>query len=684
VRLARAAPGPWNVQAWILPSRAAAAVPETPQAAPPQPPAAPWRAELTSFALSGGRLQVDDRGTGGRPVSITLNAVQLGARGLGWPAGRQPVAFDVAAVWPDAGPAGAAPARLAARGRAILAPFEWRGRVDAQRLPVHALEPYFAARVPVLVRRAELGYQGEVDLRLGADGVALDLQGDALLADLRVQSRTGGAAVGTAADEGGDELLAWQSLTLRPLSVRLRPDARPAVEIGELVLSDFFSRLIITEQGRFNLRDVRAEPAAAAPPAAAASAPPATERAPGPGVDLVIGSTRLVAGRVDFTDRFIRPSYSAQLTELNGSVGRFASGSREMATLELRGRAAGTALLEIRGALNPTADPLALDISARATDLELAPLSPYAGKYAGYAIERGKLSLDIAYRIDPDGKLSARNQLVLNQLTFGERIEGPDVTKLPVRLAVALLTDRNGVIDVNLPISGSINDPEFSVFGLVLRVIGNLIVKAVTAPFSLLAGGGGEDVSHIDFVPGTTAIAEAGKPVIERIGKALADRPALRLTIAGTADPAAERDAIQAAALDTRLQTEQRRELARAGKAAAADAVLPPLDDAERLRLVQQIYSETRLPNKPRNLIGLAKTLPLEEMEALLKQATVVNDDSARELAIQRGLAVRDALIATGLPAERLFLGAPKLPGSDSDAIAAAWTPRAQLSLSTP
>jgi hypothetical protein len=401
-------------------------------------------------------------------------------------------------------------------------------------------------------------------------------------------------------------------------------------------------------------------------------------------VDLAIGSTRLVAGRVDFTDRFIRPSYSAQLTELNGSVGRFASGSREMATLELRGRAAGTALLEIRGALNPTADPLALDISARATDLELAPLSPYAGKYAGYAIERGKLSLDIAYRVDPDGKLSARNQLVLNQLTFGERIEGPDVTKLPVRLAVALLTDRNGVIDINLPISGSINDPEFSVFGLVLRVIGNLIVKAVTAPFSLLAGGGGEDVSHIDFVPGTTAIAEAGKPVIERIGKALADRPALRLTIAGTADPAAERDAIQAAALETRLQTEQRRELARAGKAAAADAVLPPLDGAERLRLVQQIYSETRLPNKPRNLIGLAKTLPLEEMEALLEQATVVNDDSARELAIQRGLAVRDALIATGLPAERLFLGAPKLPGGDSETDTAAWTPRAQLSLSAP
>ena len=149
-------------------------------------------------------------------------------------------------------------------------------------------------------------------------------------------------------------------------------------------------------------------------------------------------------GRIDFSDRFVRPNYSANLTELNGALGAFRSGTREMATLELRGRAAGTALLDIRGSLNPTADPLALDIQAKATDLELAPLSPYAGKYAGYAIERGKLSMEVAYKISPDGKLDARNQVILNQLTFGDKVDSPDATKLPVLLAVALLRDRNG------------------------------------------------------------------------------------------------------------------------------------------------------------------------------------------------------------------------------------------------
>ncbi|MFG5409189.1 DUF748 domain-containing protein [Piscinibacter sakaiensis] len=296
---------------------------------------------------------------------------------------------------------------------------------------------------------------------------------------------------------------------------------------------------------------------------------------------IAVGGVRLLDGRVDFTDRFIRPNYSAALSDLNGRLGAFRSGTREMAELELRGRAAGTAQLEVSGRLNPTADPLALDIRARATDLELAPLSPYAGKYAGYAIERGKLSMDLAYRIDPDGTLDARNQVVLNQLTFGERIPSPQATQLPVLLAVALLKDRNGVIDIDLPVSGSVNDPKFSVGGLVLKLILNLLGKALSAPFSLLAGGGsGPDLSQVEFEPGTARLAPSGVAALDKVARALTDRPALT----------------------------------------------------------------------PKNLIGLPKDLPAAEMEARLLAAPSPGDDAMRELALQRGLAVRDALVARGLP----------------------------------
>jgi hypothetical protein len=299
--------------------------------------------------------------------------------------------------------------------------------------------------------------------------------------------------------------------------------------------------------------------------------------------------------------------------------------------------------------------------------------------------------MDVAYKIDPDGKLEARNQVILNQLTFGDKIESKDATKLPVLLAVALLKDRNGVIDINLPVSGSVNDPKFSVGGIIIKVILNLLVKALTSPFALLSGGGSDDLSVVEFQPGTAFVTASGSSAIDKVAKALTERPALKMTVTGASDPVGERDAFQHAAIEARLLAEARRENLRAGVPAAAasaasgaSATAPAaLPAEEHERLLKQLYKSTDIPNKPRNAIGFAKDIPPAEMEALLKTRTPVSDDAMRELALQRGLAVRDALIAKGLPSERLFLAAPKLRAAAEETAAAAWTPRVQLSLSS-
>ena len=162
----------------------------------------------------------------------------------------------------------------------------------------------------------------------------------------------------------------------------------------------------------------------------------------------MLGGAELVNGRVDFADRFVRPNYSAALSALEGRLGPYRSDADAMAELSLTGRVAGTGHLSLSGGLRPGAQPPVLDLRAQARDIELSPLSPYAGKYAGYGIERGKLAVDLRYRIEPDGRLQARNQLVLQQLTFGEAVDSPDATRLPVRLAVALLHE--WVQNVNL------------------------------------------------------------------------------------------------------------------------------------------------------------------------------------------------------------------------------------------
>ncbi|MEO7853580.1 MAG: DUF748 domain-containing protein, partial [Rubrivivax sp.] len=345
-------------------------------------------------------------------------------------------------------------------------------------------------------------------------------------------------------------------------------------------------------------------------------------------------------------------------------------------SIELGGRVAGTGKLQIGGEINPVADPPALDITAKATDIELPGLTPYASKYAGYPIERGKLSIDVAYKLDEQGKLEARNQITVNQLTLGPKSDSPDATSLPVRLAVALLQDRNGVIDIDLPLSGSIDDPQFSLGGLILKAIVNLLTKVVTAPFSLLGGGGGDgkDLSRVEFEPGSAALADGARSAIDKVAQALADRPALNLSVSGQADARSEAPAMQRAALEQRLRDEQRRERARAslGSSADADAPLPPLSAAQRAQIVERLYAQSAAasdtattPAGAASAVAASASaaapaaLTVAEMEARLAAAVPVDEAAARALAVQRASAVREALIAKGLGRERLFLAEP-------------------------
>ena len=312
---------------------------------------------------------------------------------------------------------------------------------------------------------------------------------------------------------------------------------------------------MLDENGRLNLQDVTrssnangvtpAGDAASAAPAAQAASTASSTSPTSPTAIVSVGPTTFVNGRVNYNDRFVKPNYTADLSELNGKLGAFSSAplaageAPRLAEVSLTGRVEGTASLEITGKLNPLAQPLALDIAAKVRDLELPPLSPYAIKYAGYGIERGKMSVDVAYLVLPNGNLTASNKIVLNQLAFGEKVEGAPAS-LPVKLAVALLADRSGVIDLDLPVSGSINDPQFSIGGLIWKSLGNLVVKAVTAPFTLLAsalggGGGGSELSTVEFAPGTATLDAAATAGLDKVAKALVERPKVTLTVNGEA-----------------------------------------------------------------------------------------------------------------------------------------------------
>jgi hypothetical protein len=694
----RGADGRWMFDRWLKAAPTAQGSATVPADAAPASAPAPWKLRVADFSLQDGTVSLADNAQP-RPVALELTALGITARNLATDGSKpEPFQLTARAAAPGKGSGKAAPGKLDYQGTLALQPLAAQGKLEATRLPLHTLDGYLASQLAVELLRADVGYRGQVALTQTDKGTSLRLAGDAVVEDLKANSTA--ASTPKTEAQVGEELLAWKSLNLRGLSVATAPGNAPRVEVKETSLVDFFARITVNEAGRINLSDIAKTPAeaqaanaasanapsaaastaaqmapASAPASASAAAAPATVAQADPLAPVVVfGPVSLVNGKVLFSDFFIKPNYSADLSELTGKLSAFSSeapgGEPVLADLELRGRAEGSASLEVTGKLNPLAKPLALDIVGKVQGLELPPLTPYAVKYAGHGIERGKLSMDVNYKVLPNGQLTASNRLVLNQLTFGEPVEGAP-NSLPVKLAVALLADRNGVIDLDLPISGSLNDPQFRLGPVIGRIIVNLIGKALTAPFSLLAnalGGGSSEMSHVAFAPGSATLAPEAQQNLDKVVQALADRPSLKITVTGTASLESEREGLQRERLQQRVLAEKRR---------ANPADTAPVSPAEYPELLKEVYRRADIA-KPRNLIGLAKDLSVAEMEALLLAHQQATPGMAAELAQNRGEAIRDYLLSQKLPAERVYVSAPK-----AGAVPDKWTPRAELSLST-
>ncbi len=681
--------GRWMFEQWLKAPATPSVTQTTASVAANSATSATWAATLGELTVAGGPITFTDK-LQPKPVAFEVSDIQLRAQKLVL-GGTQtsPISLSL-----RLGSGQAEAGTLDLKGQLTAQPLSAQLSIDAQRLPVHAFEPYFADALNVELLRADTSFKGQVQFATAPAGTTVRVTGDTNVEDLRANSVAGSAA---AADGNtGEELLAWKALSLRGFDLQMAPAAPVRVNVRETVLSDFFARVVLRESGRLNLQDIVKSSANGSATATVGTATTAANTAPnGPEPVIAFGPISMVNGKVQFSDRFIKPNYSANLSELTGRLGAFSSvstGTPQLADLELRGKAEGTAALEILGQLNPLAKPLALDIKGTVRNLELPPLSPYSIKYAGHGIERGKLSVDVAYVVQPNGRLDAKNKIVLNQLAFGEAIQGAP-NSLPVKLAVALLADRNGVIDIDLPVSGSLNDPQFSLGSVIFKIIGNLIVKAITAPFSLLAsalGGGGDELSTVAFAPGSATLSDAARQGLDKVAKALTDRPALKMTVIGTSRLEVEREAFKRARLQQLLVAEKRRTAVVAGATSSTATTTLSVSAAEAPALLKEVYRRADMP-KPRNAVGLTKDIPAPEMEALLLANIPATEQDMRDLALARGVAVRNYLGSQKLDAERLFLGAIKT-GDDKPAAAATagavqtakagdWSPRAELNL---
>jgi hypothetical protein len=448
------------------------------------------------------------------------------------------------------------------------------------------------------------------------------------------------------------DFLRWRQLDLRNIHYALKP---ASLAIDEIAAQEAYVRFIIDSSRTSNVQKIMAvhadstQPQMAAGPVTAADSIARANAA----VPTKIKLVRIANSSMNFADYSLSPNFATGIQEMNGTISGLNSQALTHADVTLDGKVDRYAPVEIRGQINPLSEEAFTDITMKFHNIELTTFTPYAGKFAGYKIDKGKLSLDLHYKLNKD-LLEAENAIVIDQLTLGEKVEGPDVTSIPVRLAVALLKDSKGVIDLDLPVKGSLNDPEFSVFPIILKVLVNLLSKAVLSPFKLLSGlvGSGEDdLSAVQFRPGIDSLETAEYAKLDALVKALNERPGLRLEVRGLVSDSLDRFAVA----DSRLLRQVR----------AKGGAGRELKDADNDRLLQ-LYKE-HFKTDPDLLVPEEKDKKgsSEEREALivararqkLTEAFLPDDDALLGLARRRAMAVKDRLVFhSGMDEGRIFL----------------------------
>ncbi len=529
-------------------------------------------------------------------------------------------------------------------GKLGMDPLLVNAKVDLKGIDIRPFEPYFTDKVRISVMSGAAEVNGDLTVKEEKKGPKIHYKGTVSITNLASVDK-----------ETTDSLLRFKSLHVRRLDLSLNPTVVAASGVS---LSDFYANIAVKADRTVNLQHIMVKDTVPAKEQDKTVRPLENKASSSndEAVPITIDAVTLQGGTIRFRDDSVRPAFATKLDHIGGRISGLSSKENSTADVELRGTLNNTAPLEITGKINPLSKDLYVDLKASFKDIDLTPTTSYSGKYAGYTVDKGKLSFDVQYLIEKR-KLDSKNTIFIDQLTFGERVESPDATKLPVRLAVALLKDRNGQIKLDLPVTGSLDDPEFSVGRIILKIIVNLLTKAATAPFALIGAmfGGSEELGYIEFDYGRAIVTEASSKKLDTLNKVLVEKPSLKIDIEGYVDKERDREGLKQYLVQKKVRAQKLKDLMKKSKESidVDDVQIEPKEYEKYLRLA---YKAEKFP-KPRNMIGFEKSIPVAEMEKLMITNTQVTEDDLHALARRRASRVMEQLMRSGqIEAGRLFI----------------------------
>jgi hypothetical protein len=591
-------------------------------------------------------------------------------------------------------------------GSVTMSPIQGNLTVDVANVSLNPISPYIEPHLNVRITEGVVSTKGEARFALRPEQKPEFSYSGELSVD----------RFGLVDGVANDELAGWMQLVAKGVEVKSEPMSLMAAEV---TWTEPKAHVIINADRSINLLSVlkAKEDVAAAQPAP----PPNESGSSSPAPVVSVGNVTINNGAFTFRDRSVQPEVSAAINQFGGTIRGLSSQDLARADVDLKASVNGSGPLTITGKLDPLGEQMAVDLKIDFKDVELTPFSPYSGRFAGYELARGKLFLDVNAKVE-NQKVDMTNVLTLSQFTFGPPTNSPEATKLPVRLAVALLKDTEGKIVIDMPVQGSLGDPQFRIGKVVGSVIVNLLTKAAVSPFSLLGamfGGGGEELSYLDFAAGEADLAAEELQKLTTLTKALQARPALNLEIGASFDPVTDAQTIKQRRLGqmirSRLWDERRaldpsvpppeqlvvtpedevvvlRKLFAEKFPDEAGAVMPPppspvvpdpipvpeparekkgffsrATDIVTLKPLRDLWSDddekkvpvsrpAPAPVTPPTATEVPAGPPVEEMRSKIAGTIEVTTDDLRRLAARRAQRVRDYFVQQQIPGERLFL----------------------------
>ena len=538
--------------------------------------------------------------------------------------------------------------KLTASGDVNLRPVSARLKVTTKDIDLRIAQAYIDPFIRLELRSGMLGSDLAVDLK-STEPLAFTVAGRAQVDQLHTLDTL-----------KNRDFLKWQKLVLEDVKYQ----HGDSLSLARVNLEKPYVRFMINDDRTTNIDDLLI------PQPAGTTAAKSTASKEKP-LGIHIGAIAINDGSANFADFSLTPNFQTAVQQLNGLIGTIDSRNPKPAPVNIAGKVDRYAPVTIKGSVNPF-DPMAsLDIATSFKRVELTTLTPYSGKFAGYRIRKGRLNLDLHYLIT-NGQLKAENKLVVEQLQLGEKVDSPDAVDLPIKLAIALLKDTDGKISIELPISGDLNNPQFSVMPIIWQTVRNLVLRAAQAPFKfiggLINGGGAEDLGTVSFAPGSSELSPEAQKALTTLAQALKERPALRLEIEGTAAQSSDGPLIAKDRLEREFQYTYYKILQRRGEKVPAKAGLLTVPESEKGPLLEGIYRTRLKQQPPAEWKDLSRDERAAKMTAALIDFWSKSEVLLRQLGQDRASSIKDYLVDKGgLADDRVYFIDATLGEAESD-----------------